>query len=235
MNEKETIESERSKNNSFVWAPFEIKSIGESGVIEGYASVFGNIDSYRDVVEQGAFTKTLKEHGGKVPILSNHNYDKQIGWGLEASEEKKGLFVRGKLEIDSIPEARAHYALIKTAQELGTKAGLSFGFNTVKYNIDKNDNTRRLTELKLLEWSPVTFPANPKAFATAAKMWLDNCDKDLDLNVRWFIDELKSRGHSDEEIKRALLGAAPTQDDSGQSTQSLREFSQSFKNLFGRE
>lgn len=42
----------------------------KSGLIRGYASTFGNIDLGDDIVEQGAFKKTLKETGGKWPILA---------------------------------------------------------------------------------------------------------------------------------------------------------------------
>ena len=34
---------------------FELKASGEN-MIEGYAAFFGNIDSYGDIIEQGAFT-----------------------------------------------------------------------------------------------------------------------------------------------------------------------------------
>jgi HK97 family phage prohead protease len=42
--------------------PFEIKSDNTSdGTIFGYGSVFGNTDSYGDIVAKGAFKKTLEE------------------------------------------------------------------------------------------------------------------------------------------------------------------------------
>ncbi len=39
--------------------PLEIKSFEETGVFEGYGSVFGNADWYGDVVMPGAFANSL--------------------------------------------------------------------------------------------------------------------------------------------------------------------------------
>jgi uncharacterized protein len=41
--------------------PFEVKANSEDGCIAGYGSVFGNVDSYGDVVAKGAFRKTIAE------------------------------------------------------------------------------------------------------------------------------------------------------------------------------
>jgi hypothetical protein len=53
---------------------------GEDGSFEGYAAVFGNVDSYGDVIEKGAFAKTLQENP-TVPILWQHNprADRRLG------------------------------------------------------------------------------------------------------------------------------------------------------------
>ena len=43
---------------------FEIKaSDDEEMMFEGYGSIFGNLDSYRDIVEKGAFGTTLQKNG----------------------------------------------------------------------------------------------------------------------------------------------------------------------------
>jgi phage head maturation protease len=41
--------------------PFEVKagSTEDDGCITGYGSVFGNVDSYGDIVAKGAFKKTI--------------------------------------------------------------------------------------------------------------------------------------------------------------------------------
>ena len=58
-------------------AAFKIKAAGpddglDEGVFTGYASVFGNVDSYGDIVEPGAFKDTLeawRAKGDPIPLL----------------------------------------------------------------------------------------------------------------------------------------------------------------------
>lgn len=37
-----------------------------NGIVSGYGSIFGNIDSDNDIILQGAYTKTLSENGSRV-------------------------------------------------------------------------------------------------------------------------------------------------------------------------
>lgn len=142
---------------------------GKVGIIRGYASTFGNIDLGGDVVDAGAFKKTLKESKGKVPILADHNPYKQIGWGTRGEEDDKGLAVEGEVDLEN-PDGKAKWNLAKKALEIGAKMGISIGYQTIKAEQDKTNPTiRRLKEIKLYEWSIVTFPMNTSAMVTAAK------------------------------------------------------------------
>ena len=48
---------------------FDIKSANDAtGTFEGYASVYGNVDSYGDAVMPGAFDASIRERAGKVVI-----------------------------------------------------------------------------------------------------------------------------------------------------------------------
>lgn len=143
---------------------FETKALDdEAGMFEGYASVFGNVDLGGDVIDAGAFKKTLKEVKGR-PILWQHFSDMPIGVEIEAAEDEHGLRVKGQLNLATQQGAEA-YALLKQ----GALRGLSIGFNTVKDAI--TDNIRHIKELKLWEWSVVTFPMNTLANVTAVKSW----------------------------------------------------------------
>lgn len=140
----------------------EIKELDEEqGTFVGYAAVFGNEDLAGDVIEPGAFKKTLQENA-RIPILWQHDAREPIGVTLEAAEDKRGLLVKGKLVLESV-RGREAYALLKA----GAIKGLSIGFDTVKWAMDKT--IRRLQEIRLWEWSLVTFPANPLAEVTAVK------------------------------------------------------------------
>ena len=149
--------------------PFKMDEVGVAGNFSGYASVFGNIDLGGEVVDRGAFRKTLRENGGKVPILDHHDPVRQIGWNLEAHEDQRGLFVRGQLNLD-VQGAREKFALMKQASQIGGRTGLSIGFRTIRDGPDKVDpGIRRLKEIQLFEYSVVTFPMNQEAGITGVK------------------------------------------------------------------
>lgn len=142
-----------------------VKDVTEEGTFTGYGSIFGNVDSYSEVVEPGAFAKSLARQAkaGVAPImLWQHRADDPIGiWeGLE--EDAKGLKGTGKLLLD-VQSGREAYARIKA----GAVRGLSIGYREIKAEPD--GNVRRLKELDLLEISVVTFPANARAGITSVK------------------------------------------------------------------
>lgn len=150
---------------------FELKldDAESSGKIRGFASTFGNVDLGNDVVVKGAFAKTIKENSGKIPILDGHDPNKQIGWNLRAEETEDGLYVEGLLDLNTQGGAEK-YSLAQKAVEIGAKMGLSIGYQTIKAAHDKTrKGVRLLKEVRLLEYSVVTFPMNTEAMILAAK------------------------------------------------------------------
>jgi HK97 family phage prohead protease len=138
---------------------FELKSLDDAGALEGYAAVFGNVDYDGDIIEPGAFTKTIQETGGQVPILYQHDRYEPIGVSTSLDQDRKGLLVKGQLNMD-VQRARETRALLNQ----GAMQGLSIGYKTIKKAYE--GGARRLKELGLKEFSPVTFPANPLAVAS---------------------------------------------------------------------
>jgi HK97 family phage prohead protease len=186
----------------------KLDDVDTQGTIRGYASTFGNIDLGFDVVDKGAFKKSIKESAGKFPILADHNPSKQIGWNFRAEEDDTGLFVEGKLDMN-VQDAREKYSLAKTALSIGAKMGLSIGYMTIKAEPDRDKPmVRHLKELKLFEYSIVTFPMNTEAMVTSAKS-LAGVDR-----ATYLITELTKSGVSREEIEQALHreAAAPKVD-----------------------
>ncbi len=140
---------------------FEVKDINEAGQFTGYASVYGITDAMNDIVEPGAFTKTIQERGASVPVLWQHNSDEPIGIG-SLSDSERGLIINGKLELE-LQAARDAYVRLRS----GLVKGLSIGYRSI---VDKLDNGKRLLkEIKLYEVSLVVFPANEEALVTAVK------------------------------------------------------------------
>jgi HK97 family phage prohead protease len=142
-------------------------SIAPDGTVEGYASLFGEIDQARDMVMPGAFSASLRSRGvRRVPMLFQHDPAEPIGVWLELTEDARGLYARGRL-IPEVVRARELIALLAA----GTADGLSIGFRTVKGRLDPKTRIRRLEAIDLWEISIVTFPllANARlALASAA-------------------------------------------------------------------
>jgi HK97 family phage prohead protease len=139
----------------------ELRAAGEEGIIEGYIAVWGTVDSYNSSFQRGAFTKTLQERGHRVKVLWNHE-DTVIGTPIELREDDTGVFVRAQL-VMTVPKARETHELIKA----GAIDTFSFGFRTVK---DKwVDGVRVITEVMLMEISPVIFEANSSAMITGVR------------------------------------------------------------------
>lgn len=134
-------------------AIMQIKAVKDDGTFEGYLSVFGDEDSYGDVVEKGAFAKTLQEKGPKRPLLWQHAAFEPVGV-LEAKEDDHGLLIKGSLNLD-VQRGREAYSLLKQ----GAVTGLSQGFVPVSWTPRKTGGGRQLKEVDLWEGSLATFPA----------------------------------------------------------------------------
>lgn len=101
--------------------PAQLKAGPDDGLEEGefiaYASVFGNKDSYGDVVIKGAFAETLSEFKAAdlpIPLLFGHNMqDPDYNLGTASAEEDDhGLKIRARLALGE-PKADQAYRLLK--------------------------------------------------------------------------------------------------------------------------
>ena len=164
----------------------EVKAVAssEDGVkrFEGYLAYFDNVDSYGDVIVKGAFLNSLaqiREEGKYVPVLEQHggmginatDYT-PVGYYEDLREDSKGLYAKGVLY--DTQRGRDLYILLKQAPK--GAMGQSIGFNIIGKKSPTEEEyrttgvTRYLTEIKLMEGSIVTFPANDKARVEDVKM-----------------------------------------------------------------
>ena len=145
----------------------EVKS-NEQGVFTGDGSIFGNEDQGNDIVQKGAFTKSLEERpASKVKMLFQHKTDEPIGVFTEIYEDQKGLFVKGQLAMGT-QKGRETYELLK----MGALDGMSIGFKADPTKQSYNENkrgVRTLKEVDLMEISLVTFPMNEQAMVQSVK------------------------------------------------------------------
>ncbi|MEA2907237.1 MAG: uncharacterized protein QOI12_4624 [Alphaproteobacteria bacterium] len=140
-------------------------TIDADGTVEGYASLFGEVDQARDMVMAGAFRETLRLRGiRRVPMLFQHDPAEPVGVWLELREDQRGLFARGRL-IPEVARGRELYALLRA----GAIDGLSIGFRTVKGRVDPRSRIRKLDQIELWEISVVTFPLLAGARVQAVK------------------------------------------------------------------
>lgn len=145
----------------------ELKALGEDGQITGYGAVFGNRDSYGDVILNGAFKRSLADHKrqkSRPKMFWQHDPHQPIGSWTEIVEDDKGLLVTGQLNMD-VQRGREAYALLKA----GDIDGLSIGYRVIKASEDETEKVMLLKELTLVEVSVVSQPANSLATVSAVK------------------------------------------------------------------
>ena len=156
----------------------KVKQFGEDGTFTGHGSVFGVMDTFREIVAAGAFANSLEEHrkDGSFPaMLWQHDPGKPIGVWTEMKEDDVGLKVTGKLALDTQLGREAHSLL-----KVGALNGLSIGFKPVDGHEDESKNAFIVTEVDLWEVSLVTFPANGRARVEGVKS-LSEIDRFADL------------------------------------------------------
>jgi uncharacterized protein len=143
---------------------FELKELSEDGTFTGIASVYGVEDLGGDVIDKGAFTKTISENP-TIPILWQHDRREVIGEG-SVKEWQGKLLLTAKLDMADPIAVKAH---AKMKQKL--IKGLSIGFSTIKSTWAEVEGRmiRHIQELKLWETSVVTFPMLPAAQVTRVK------------------------------------------------------------------
>ena len=173
-------------------------------LFSGYGAVFGNVDSYGDVIQPGAFADTLAaaQKSGIFPsMLLQHG-----GWGIGAddmtpigvwtslSEDGHGLKIEGKLA--DTPRGREAYTLLKMTPRPAI-TGLSIGYIPKEWaQRSKPEEPRRtLKKVDLLEVSLVTFPANDKARISQVKSGA------ADFDEREFEQTLRDSGLSRKEAQ----------------------------------
>lgn len=150
------------ENKTF--AELQIKSVeeGDGRTIEGYGSVFLNVDSYKDIVAPGAFAKSLQS-GRKVKMLYNHDSRSVCGVWDEIVEDGNGLRVKGRLLNTPLGNE------VKELVKAGAIDSLSIGYRTLDYDYNEITGIRTIKEAQLFEVSIVTFPANEEATIDSIK------------------------------------------------------------------
>jgi len=162
---------EKGNHMEHLTKSFSLKA-ADNGSISGYFSTYEKTpDSYGDIIESGAFTKTLekrKESGHPFPLCFNHDFDKIIGVVDSVEEKENGPFIE------------AHFLDTELAQDVrkfvqsGAVYQFSFAYDVLKSrepNAEEKANgvMNVLQEVEVFEVSVVTVPANQNAVVTDVK------------------------------------------------------------------
>lgn len=159
----------------------------------GYGAVFGNEDSYGDVLVPGSFKRTLaeakKSNTAPLMFLNHDMHSLPIGRWTAMSEDDIGLKVEGEF-LDTQAGRDAYIA-----SKANAISGLSIGYRAREVVMGKNsDEARRtLKSVDLFEVSLVTFPANTSARIQSVKSILADADPETVLiNLGMSLDEAKT-------------------------------------------
>lgn len=155
----------------------ELRAVDETEgmTLHGYAARFNSRSEdmgFRETIELGAFTKTLKSRND-VKALLNHNSDIVLG-STRAGTLILGEDDRGLADTIHLPETQAGKDTAVSVRRKDISAQ-SFGFSVVRDEWNHDYSERRLLEVRLHEVSIVAFPAykatsvNVRAIARLAK------------------------------------------------------------------
>lgn len=155
--------------DSLIRANFDMRANVEDGrTMTGYPIVFDTwttINSwegnFKERIAPTALTKTLRENRDQVKVLFNHGMDPSIGNKPLGKPSRMKPDTTGLLTETPLSDTSYNADLIALMRD-GAIDGMSFQFSVVKEEWVKPKTglrERTITELRLYEFGPVTFPA----------------------------------------------------------------------------
>ena len=184
---------------------FKLKA-NENGTISGYFSTYEKTpDSYGDIIEPGAFTKTIekrKESGHPFPLCWNHDFSSVIGTVDSIEETEKGPYIEASFLDTALAQD------VRKMVQSGAVYQFSFAYDVLKAR-EPNEEEKKsgvmnvLEEVEVFEVSVVTVPANQNAVVTDVKA----VDPDVKSGRR--------NRKSDEEIIRTCINSLKSLLDEG--------------------
>jgi HK97 family phage prohead protease len=147
------IDNKKSMIYNYKHQSIDIKDVdAKQGIVTGYFSAFGNVDSDGDIMMPGAFKRSIQDWGpeakGRVKHLMNHDPSKPLGKIMELKEDGYGLYYRSKIGSHKLGQD-----FIKMVESDLIKEH-SIGFRILREQ--KNAEANEIHEVMLFEGSSLT-------------------------------------------------------------------------------
>jgi len=147
----------------------------KQGIVTGYFAMFGNKDLDGDIIDRGAFSKTIQERGpgGKqlIKYLMDHDKTKVVAKVNVLQEDEKGLYYEAKIGLHNAGQDFLKMVISDLINQH------SFGYKVIKDEYDQQMKANRLKEVFMWEGSAVQFlGANPETSMIGLKSFEDALD-----------------------------------------------------------
>lgn len=147
------IDNQKSMIYNYKSFSLEVKDVDtKQGIVSGYFSAFGNVDSDGDIMMPGAFKRSIQDWGpegkGRIKHLLNHDPSKPLGKIQVLKEDEYGLYYESKVGTHTL--GKDYIKMI----ESGLIAEHSIGFKTLREQ--KAENGNQIHEVMLFEGSSLT-------------------------------------------------------------------------------
>ena len=193
----------KSKNMIYNYKSFglEVKDVdAKSGVVSGYFSAFGMIDSDGDIMMPGAFKRSIQDWGpegkNRIKHLLNHDPSKPLGKITELSEDSYGLKYISKVGTHSLGKD-----FVKMV-ESGLIGEHSIGFRTIREQ--KASEGNEIHEVMLFEGSSLTaWGANENTPIIGMKSIMS--PEDIKAQIKAFEKFIRDSDVTDETIDLCLI------------------------------
>ena len=147
------IDNKKNMMYNYKSLEMEVKDVdAKKGIVSGYFSAFGMVDSDGDIIMPGAFKRSIMDWGpdgkGRIKHLLNHDPSKPLGKIMELQEDEYGLKYSSQIGTHTLGKD-----FVKMV-ESGLIAEHSIGFKTLREQ--KSGDANQIHEVMLFEGSSLT-------------------------------------------------------------------------------
>jgi len=197
----EQIDNRKSMIYNYKSFNLEVKDVDtKQGVVSGYFSAFGNVDSDGDIMMPGAFKRSIQDWGpegkGRIKHLLNHDPSKPLGKIQVLKEDEYGLYYESKVGKHNL--GQDYIKMI----ESGLIAEHSIGFKTLREQ--KSGDANQIHEVMLFEGSSLTAWGANEATPLLGMKNMNNIEQIQD-QIKSFEKFIRNSDVTDETIDLCIL------------------------------